>query len=94
MKIRAGFVSNSSSSSFKIRVNALTELQIKLIINHAKHYREFLEDKSDEFIQSNAWEIDVNGVWVKGSTDMDNLDMETYLRYIGVPDSSVGWDHS
>ena len=93
MKIRNGFVSNSSSSSFKIMVNALTKLQIKLIVNHVKHYCEFLNDKREEFIYNNAWEIAVDRTWVTGCTDMDNLDMKPYLRFIGVRDDVIQWDY-
>ena len=82
MKIRAGFVSNSSCSSFVIGKAHITELQIKLIHKHA-------EIGDDE---SNAWTISENAVRIHGFTIMDNFDMSAYLKDIGVEAEHIRWD--
>ena len=68
MKIRNGFVSNSSSSSFLIPINALNYHQIKKIEEHYK-----------DCDPSEVWTIEVNDKCVFGYTFMDNFDMRYFL---------------
>lgn len=94
MKIRSGFVSNSSSSSFVVSKAALSETQL-LMIRHHIEMAEFLTklgishgvytDKHDE------WQIEEKGEQVFGSTSMDNFDMGWLLDQIGVPAHAVFW---
>ena len=94
MKIRQGFVSNSSSSSFVVAKAALTEEQIELIKNH---WDIAAEDPTLDHIGTrnsfDAWEIKEGRFLIKGFTSMDNFDMEEYLKVIGVDLDEVEWPH-
>lgn len=84
MKIRNGFVSNSSSSSFVIYKIDLSAKQIEQIQNHGKSGLEFAYDE---------WSIDERELFIKASTDMDNFDFREYLEMIGVNTDKVKWDY-
>ena len=83
MKIRQGFVSNSSSSSFVINKINLSEKQIEQIKNHGSYMR-YNE-------QSDAWTIEEDEFEISGSTWMDNFSMLEYLEKINVDISKVKW---
>ena len=85
MKTRIGFVSNSSSSSFVIAKSALTEKQIKLILNNDQSDQCYKVDEYD------CWNITEDEYYVKGSTFMDNYDMEEFLAKIGVAKNAIHW---
>jgi hypothetical protein len=88
MKIRLGFVSNSSSASFVINKRHLTESQIMAIKNH------YL---SDDFIRDGCvkdwdrWNIHEDEYEIRGSTSMNNFSMRDYLEKIGVNEEHVKW---
>ena len=71
MKIRQGFVSNSSSSSFVLDKRYLTEEQIEAILNC-------------EEILSDSWNITDDGDVISGHTWMDNGAMGEFLKEINV----------
>jgi len=81
MKVRNGFVSNSSSSSFIISLEYLSHYQIASI----EDYREITNDTDY------GWSIQTNDKYLKGSTSMDNFDMEGYLEGLNVDMSKVEW---
>lgn len=87
MKIRTGFVSNSSSSSFVINKNYLSAEQIVLIKNHSEEGLKF-----DIPWAEDAWFIEETENYIKGNTFMDNFDMRRFLERIGVDMDCVEWD--
>jgi len=74
MKIRQGFVSNSSSASFVVALSVLTEKDIRKIMsynNHIKTKRGWCD----------FWDIKVDDKKeiIVGSTFMNNGDLDEYL---------------
>ena len=86
MKIRHGFVSNSSSSSFMVPLKYVSALQLQQIIDH--------EDCGDEYAAEYPWSIEMRGKKLMGSTWMDNFDMSEYMVKIGIDLDKVIWDES
>ena len=88
MKIRNGFVSNSSSSSFVINKDDLTCLQIIAI----KRHNEFGDDMGIYNAKSDSWYISENDFEIRGSVSMDNFDMREFLNKIGVSEDKIRWE--
>ncbi len=86
MKIRIGFVSNSSSSSFVINLKDITTEQRELIIEHAEYGEEYGMEYTDWY-----WDIETDKTSIKGRVSMDNFDMQEYLIKIGVSENVVTW---
>lgn len=72
MKIRNSFISNSSSSSFLVNRENISNKQLKKI--HTVN--------SEQDI--NAWTIMETDEYISFSTWMNNFDMVGYLRSIGI----------
>ena len=108
MKVRNGFVSNSSSSSFVIKKEDLSEFQLFMIRNHFdigkvldKHidfYKDDFEDgfSPDTFIylenRMDEWKITEDDNTISGDTWMNNFSMESFLRLIGVDRDKVNFE--
>lgn len=97
MKIRNGFVSNSSSASFMVKLKDITHEQLHQIVDHsevsqeiAKNDAEYASEQDDD-----GWET-VHISYEYGNlmcfTMMDNFDMRLFLGKIGVDLSKVKFD--
>lgn len=83
MKIRNGFVSNSSSSSFIVFKQCISEEQKQKLLNiKDKHFKE------------NPWRISEGEFHIEGYTSMDNFDMGIYMKEIGIDiERCVKWGY-
>jgi len=84
MKVRNGFVSNSSSSSFIILKSNLNDKQRELLFDHihiAEEVDKKLEEKGESRIYEyyEDWGIEEDDLCYWLHTSMDNFDMETFL---------------
>ena len=85
MKIRTGFVSNLSSSSFIIKKKKLSKLQRYLINNHIDVGAEFGLYGTD----NDRWSIHETEKYIELETQMDNFDMHEFLLEIGVKEKYI-----
>lgn len=94
MKIRKGFVSNSSSSSFIIKKYYLSEYQINMIRDYeyfvkSPEFRKLEEghySDNDEFDRWDDfnWIIEEDDEYILGHTYMDNFYIEEYFDICGI----------
>ena len=91
MKIRNGFVSNSSSSSFAISKSVLTEEQIDAIYDHINYTKNnFPEMKETSDVHDgSAWGISEDEKNIFCNTFMDNFDMYFFLNEIGIDEKDI-----
>jgi len=89
MKRRKGFVSNSSSSSFVIKKDDLTALQVELIKRHGI-VGEWLGIEYPDC----AWQITESATQIEGYTSMTNFRMSEFFDAIGVNAEDAEWWHS
>lgn len=90
MKTRTGFVSNSSSSSFVLARNVVSEKQLGHIQDHLAYAK--LKGWQQGYTSDyDAWDITVTDTEIRGYTSMDNFDMREFLDYVGVPTTAVTW---
>ena len=71
MKIRTAFVSNSSSASFTVSKDKLSYIEQCSLLNYTNP-------------EGESWYIRDEGDTIKGSTHMDNGDMEEFLQKVGI----------
>lgn len=82
MKIRSGFVSNSSSSSFVIKMSQITKDQLDLIQLHKV------------FAGDGAWDIHTYHGFLLGSSSSMIYDMREYLKTLKIDDDRIMWSGS
>lgn len=99
MKIRNGFVSNSSSSSFIVAINQLTEDQIEKLMTYPAECTFPGEwhstDEFGKYYYGDGWNIHKNdsGGFITGFTIMDNGDLAKYMtEECGIDLKLVEWD--
>lgn len=89
-------MSNSSSSSFVIDRDCLSNNQVKIIQDHivaSKMYDPPDEDWGWGNDPGDAWTITVTDNEVAGFTSMDNFDMRHFLGEIGVDSNDISWSY-
>lgn len=74
MKIRNGFVSNSSSSSFVVDLDQISGATLRMIKRTAGQ---------------NDWQVDEQAAFLCMSTSMDNFDMGEFMEKLGVPRGAI-----
>ena len=89
MKFRSGFVSNSSSSSFVIKLEDITAKQLKQIESHILVAKKLGMSFCHPY---DAWYVETSTDTINGSITMDNFNMAEFLNLIGVPDEVIIWD--
>lgn len=94
MKLRLGFVSNSSSSSFVIKKSDLTSTQIEKIWNHIEWAKTINSKREtpNKYRWLDAWKISEDDETISGYTTMDNFSMDEFLEDIGIPEQVIDYE--
>jgi predicted oxidoreductase len=103
MKVRNGYVSNSSSSSFVLLKDAISNNQLDMILNIEEWIEIIIKEDEEngsidklrekfEYYDSDPWRISDYGDYIFGETSMDNFSMSDYLNHIKVDRDYICWD--
>jgi len=79
-KIRLGFVSNSSSSSFIIKKQGLTAKQIESLVCF-QHM--IVDEVPEDWEDADSWEVREHGDYLFFDTCMDNFNLVGFLQAKG-----------
>lgn len=107
MKIRNGYVSNSSSSSFCIPISALKRNQIEMIKDHIQYTLKYIVEKNIKCEESHGdldagelgfvgvgeeWNIEERTNCIYGYTTMNNFDIGVFIiKIVKVKSEHILW---
>ena len=96
MKLKIDFITNSSSASFYIMLDLITDTQRLMIYNHIELSNVMKYNKNYELYNDlgSAWKITEDDKKIMGDTGMDNFDMYWFLDKIGINSDHIHYDHS
>jgi hypothetical protein len=89
MKIRSGFVSNSSSSSFVVSLKDISARDFK----HILEYRSDVSGEDAERMDYWSFTVDDEKEILRGFTTMDNGDLEEYLKEKDISDEKFIYEN-
>lgn len=92
MKIRLGFVSNSSSCSFSIISKAIDVKQFDHLRNHIAFAKskKWDNDGWSSYDVGESWDVYYEDGFVKCSTLMDNFDLHKFvIEVLNVPEDAI-----
>lgn len=98
MKVRNGFVSNSSSSSFVVRIDDINTDQLDKLFHHIDNIDLLKNVISVEYLsllhKHDAWKLIRTQDFIIGETIQNNFPMDKFLKVIGIKESNVFWDEN
>lgn len=85
MKIRNGFISNSSSSSFIVSLNDITSKEVEILLDYPNHSSSY-DFNNNDYDYHDWWHIEVDrqNNQINGFTSMDNDYLWKYLKDNGI----------
>ena len=92
MKVRIGFVSNSSSCSFSIARAALDLKQFDHLRNHITYakLKKWDNDGWAAFAERDSWDVCLKEDRIDCETSMDNFDLHKFvLEVLEVPEDAI-----
>lgn len=88
MKVRIGFVSNSSSASFVLPRAQITDEQWEKLRDHQR----VGEELGIPYAATDWWTLNVeDGINIFGHTPMTNFDMLKFMVLIGIDVDKIRW---
>ena len=94
MKQRNGFVSNSSSSSFIINLDAVTPDQLEKLVRYATADPKIVQSyaKTEEDRGGCGWFLDICGNHIRGTTYMSDYDLRAWILHLGIPSNAMSFE--